>query len=204
MARVDNASIPKGKEIHITVKSYVLPAIKIEAYTPLSKEIQTLSHTTESVGELHQIRTTTPPKDGFILLSVNNKRIVKKLGHPVGFFIIGVDLSSAFIRVDELDESMELIKSSNAHTVSDGFFELKLHQKTAIVRAGGKYFDIRKYQSFLGFEVGLEDVVLDCDITLEDVALQGVALQEVALNDISIADVSICDVAIQEMIIKEL
>lgn len=203
MIRVDNASIPKGKTITISVKSEHEPIASVFSIDSFNLDVVSLQTTVSHIGDFWNVSINAPAFDGFLLIKIGSQRIVKKVGFPMGLFVIGHKSTASSIQVYQLDSDGQLIQASTANKLSDGFYATRLSQNCVLVKAFDKLFDVRGYGSNLGIDVDMSAVTLQT-ISILGEQLPMIDISSISIPDINLEEIQLSDITIPTTTITEL
>ena len=194
MTRVDNASIPKGKTVTISIKADNEPSVGV-VFMGVGMESEALPSMVSGASGFWSASLKTPARDGFLLISAGGRSIVKKVGFPSGLFVIGHRSTADSIPVYQLDAEGHLIQTSDASRISEGFYAVRLHASCVIIRTLGKLFDVRGYSSNIGVDVEIPMV------EVQEIAMVGVALPTITIRDVTLPALNIDGIELPDIVL---
>lgn len=190
IVRIDTTNITRGQPFSIFAKNYTDQSIEIYALNPVNGYVYDMPYVqTEIANNFVRFDLTAPNFDGYLMASIGNQKIVKKIGHPTLNFVIGYK-EGFTVPYTAHDGYGNVISEGNLINAVGMFYYTPLQVETAVVASLNKEFIINKDLLKMNFEVTMEGGELNStfdsggidDVSLQDVTLPDAELGVVELN----------------------
>ncbi|MEA1917191.1 MAG: hypothetical protein U9N42_06645 [Campylobacterota bacterium] len=173
--------------------------VSIKAYNYITKEIQELTCNIEPLSDGTKIVTNIPMFDGFLLATINDYKVIRKIGYPINHFVIGYKRNYT-LNYKLFDSNLVETKNGILEDITDAFYITKYGVDDKVINVLNTNFDLDRSSQF-DFDVTLGDTTIEA-IELPDIEMSAtigdIDLSNVSLNDIDL-DINLADVEIKQL-----
>jgi len=200
IVRIDTTNITRGQTFSIFAKNYTDQSIEIYALNPITGYVEDISYTkVEIANSFVRFDLTAPNFDGYLMASIGDQKIVKKIGHPTLNFVVGYK-EGFTVPYTAYDGYGNVISEGNLINPVGMFYYTSLKVETAVVASLNKEFIINKDLLKMSFEITMDGGELNS--TFESGGIDNVSLQDVTLPDAELGTVEL-NSTMPDIIIEE-
>ena len=199
--RVDTTNIARGREFSLYAISNNLQSIEIYAFNYVTKEYTPIDFEIDSKNQFHIIKGIAPLFNGFLLASVNEVPVIKKIGYVYG--IVCVSYKKGYeLPFKMYDVNFNLTKQGKMKHIVSKFFYTEYDKNDIVLEFNNKQIILQKWDFKMQYDIiQVKDGTFNSSIG--EVNIGDTTLPEVELPDSNIGDVSI-EATMPEYEIKEL
>jgi len=178
IVRIDTTNITRGREFTLLASNPTSKPITMRGLDVSSGEVVDIPYTKQSLGEFDKYVGVAPQLNGYLLATVSQQKVVKKIGNPQPAFVIGYEANYTVPYKIYNGSGVEVGHGDLTHIV-DGFYFTQVPYDTAVIKCLDTYFIINKSLIKMNYEVSITSGTLNS--TFETLPLKSVPLPNVQL-----------------------
>jgi len=199
--RVDTTNLARGRQFSLYALTNEIKSIEVYAFNYLTKEYTPIDVEIDSRTPFHIIKGIAPQFNGFLLATINNVPVIKKIGYVYGYVVVsykeGYDLPFKMY-----DVNYQITKQGKMIPIVSKFFFTQYDKDDIVLEFNNKQIILQKWEFKMEYDI-IQTKEGSFSTTIGDVSLGDTTLPDVELPDTSIGDVTI-EATLPEYEIKEL